>query len=254
MIIRRQLYPNNKVPMKKNPDSGMEHKQIYKKLPQTQTNSCNKLLETTSAGSKVVQEVDTLLTPINSNQKMSEDLQSQSKERTERNLWRNDEVMEMLYTMQQVKALEKLNDKTVKSENVFKDIEVIMHRNGFKKKSHVQIWTKWKFLKSTYMTSKRNGVIPRMIPPQIYETIHQMVNGLNDSSNSANCSIDGDGSSVSGMVISGVEGGVSNAAVTTGEDDDSFGMAHPIFGFRLGMVKSEPADTGMLDKNYLFFI
>ncbi|TMW49261.1 hypothetical protein DOY81_005679 [Sarcophaga bullata] len=245
MIIRRQLYPNNKVPMKKNNDSGMELKPIYKKLPQTQTNSINKLLQTASAGSKVVQDVDTLLTPINNNQKMREDLQSQSaKERTERNLWRNDEVMEMLYTMQQVKALEKLNDKTVKSENVFKDIEVIMHRNGFKKKSHVQIWTKWKFLKSTYMTSKRNGVIPRMIPPQIYETIHQMVNGLNDSSNSANCSIDGDGSSVSGMVISGVEGGVSNAAVTTEEDDDSFGMAHPIFGFRLGMVKSEPADTG----------
>lgn len=245
MIIRRQLYPTNKLPMKKNHDSGMELKPIYKKTPQTETTSVSKLLQTASAATKVVQDVDTLLTPISSSEKICEDLQSQSaKERTERNLWRNDEVMEMLYTMQQVKALEKLNDKTVKSETVFKDVEVIMHRNGFKKKSHVQIWTKWKFLKSTYMTSRRNGVIPRMVPPQIYETIHQMVNGLNDSSNSANCSIDGDGSSVSGMVISGVEGGVSNAAVSAGDDDDSFGMAHPIFGFRLGMVKSEPADNG----------
>ncbi|XP_037825763.1 eukaryotic translation initiation factor 5B [Lucilia sericata] len=242
MIIRRQLYSNNnKLPMKKVHDSGMELKPIYKKVAQP-----NKA--TTTSSTTIVRDVEDLLKPI-SQQKHHNDRdemqQSQaSKERTERNLWRNDEVMEMLYTMQQVKALEKLNDKTVKSENVFKDVEVIMHRNGFVKKSHVQIWTKWKFLKSTYMTSRRNRVIPRMVPPQIYETIHKMITGLNQSINDSCSSVDGDASSVSGMVISGVEGGVSDVGATNGEDEDSFGMAHPIFGFRLGTVKSEPEDTG----------
>lgn len=234
MIIRRQLHSENKLDVY---DNGMEFRPIYKKTPQTNS----------SAGINSVQDVDDLLKPIQ-RLKNNDDTNSQqsqlSKERTERNLWRNDEIIEMLYTMQQVKALEKLNDKTVKSENVFKDVEVVMNRNGFVKKSHVQIWTKWKFLKSTYMTSRRSGVIPRIVPPQIYEMIHQMITGLNQSMADSCSSADGDNSIASGMVISGVEGGVSDVGITNGDDEDSFGMAHPIFGFRLGMVKSEPEDTG----------
>ncbi|KAM7362453.1 martik [Cochliomyia hominivorax] len=247
MIIRRQLYADQKLPVKKPNDSGMELKPIFKKV--APSSAGNKILQTASSGGSIVRDVEDLLKPIQ-NQKHQEELVNSNqnlKERTERNLWRNDEVMEMLYTMQELKALERLNDKTVKSENVFKDVEVVMHRNGFVKKSHVQIWTKWKFLKSTYMTSRRNGVIPRMVPPQVYDTIHKMITGLNQSITDSCSSVDGDNSSVTGMVISGVEGGVnetSTAATANGEENDSYGVAHPIFGFRLGMVKSEPEDTG----------
>lgn len=240
--------------MKKVHDSGMEFKPIYKKVAQPS--------QATNNGA-AARDAEDLLQPI---QKYNDDFNSSqsSKERTERNLWRNDEVMEMLYTMQEIKALEKLNDKTVKSENVFKDVEVIMHRNGFVKKSHVQIWTKWKFLKSTYMTSRRNGVIPRMVPPQIYETIHRMITSHNQSMTDSCSSVDGDNNSVNGMVISGVEGGVPESGeAANGGEEDSFGMAHPIFGFRLGMVKSEPEDTGkcfsivkrkVFDFNVLIFV
>lgn len=224
MIIQRHLQSEKKSIMQKFQDNGMEFKPIYKK-------------DTT-------RDNDDLLKPIQ-RPKHVEDLNGQQnqslKERTERNLWRNEEVMEMLYIMQQVKALEKLNDKTVKSENVFKDVEEIMHKNGFVKKSHVQIWTKWKFLKSTYMTSRRNGVIPRIIAPQVFKMIHEMITNHNQNLADSCSSLDGDNSSASGMVISGVEGGVTNED----EEEDSFGMAHPIFGFRLGMVKPEPEDTGI---------
>ncbi|XP_061401858.1 protein split ends-like, partial [Musca vetustissima] len=225
-----------------------------------QHNHINQLLSTAAAGNGVIGDVDALLTPLANTGKNNDSQNnsssgagggSNSKERTERNLWRNDEVMEMLVVMQQTKALEKLNDKTVKSENVFKDVAAIMHKNGFIKKSHVQIWTKWKFLKSTYMTSRRNGVIPRMIPHDIYETIHQMITtynqGMSECGTSTTASMDGDNSNAGHVSRASVDGG-GPAAKLAGNDanqtGDNFDMAHPIFGFSLGLVKDEPTDTG----------
>lgn len=214
----------------------------------------NQLLSTAAAGNGVIGDVDALLTPMANSGKQSVDMAnssggSNSKERAERNLWRNDEVMEMLAVMQQTKALEKLNDKTVKSENVFKDVAAIMHKNGFIKKSHVQIWTKWKFLKSTYMTSRRNGVIPRMIPQEVYETIHLMITtynqGMSECGTSTTASMDGDNSNAGHVSRASLDGPASKTAITeSNQTENNFDMAHPIFGFSLGLVKDEPSDTG----------
>uniref|UniRef100_A0A1I8Q5S8 Myb/SANT-like DNA-binding domain-containing protein n=1 Tax=Stomoxys calcitrans TaxID=35570 RepID=A0A1I8Q5S8_STOCA len=230
-------------------NSGLEVKPIFKKMPQH--NHINKLLKTAAAGTGVIGDVDALLTPISKQEMLSHSQNGSARERNERNLWRNDEVMEMLCIMQQTNALEKLNDKTVKSENIFKDIEVIMHKNGFVKKSHVQIWTKWKFLKSTYMTSRRNGVVPRMIPQEIFNVLHQMISnyyqGLNENGNSTAGSMDGDNSSAAGgsttlnaADCSGSVGPDNTQSVNSTEQNESTQS----FGLEMGLVKSEPSDTG----------
>lgn len=202
--------------------------------------------------------------------------------RTERNLWRQDEIFALLHTMQETYALERLNDKSLKSDTVFKDIEENMFEKGFRKKSAIQIATKWKLLKSTYTTSRRDGVVPRMITPDIYAELHKMLRHCNsrrnrktnnmviktnyidqqeDSSNflppnsatSSHHSADqsnGDGS-VHSMIISRIEGGICELAVK-GEElpagrtpldhhpTDDLNVAHPIFGYHLGSVKTEP--------------
>uniref|UniRef100_A0A1A9X1R2 Myb/SANT-like DNA-binding domain-containing protein n=1 Tax=Glossina brevipalpis TaxID=37001 RepID=A0A1A9X1R2_9MUSC len=219
----------------------------------------NKLPLASTNGTAVATESNALLTPIHNTR--STDKPNRPEKRRlgiERNLWRSDEVMCMLKTMQKTKALELLNDKSVKSEKVFKDVEEIMFSNGYRKKSHLQIWTKWKFLKSTYMTSRRTGIMPRMVCSEIYSELHKMLNNrsgangvLSDCGNSTTGSMDDDTSNVgsSSIVISGVEGGVStiqgsDEADVIGDRDDHLDIAHPIFGFRLGLVKPEPADTG----------
>lgn len=225
---------------------------------QQQQQHINQLLNTAATATGIVGDVDALLTPIQNNNAMP------------RNLWRTNEIMEMLIIMQEIKALEMLSVKTIKSELVFRKVERIMHLRGFRKKSHVQIWTKWKFLKSTYTTSRRNGIIPKMIPQPIYEELHKMLQNANSSCSgrsTSDCgnsttSLDGDDSngdtpnncsngSESKLVISGVEGGYSvadknslDSRVAGPESDEENGLAHPIFGFRLGLVKQEPADTG----------
>ncbi|XP_075146819.1 martik [Haematobia irritans] len=247
MLLPQQHSNVNLISIIESNNSGLEVKPIFKKMPQH--NPINKLLSTAATGNGVIGDVDALLTPIAKQDLLNPNGSNSFKERNERNLWRNDEVMEMLFIMQQINALDKLNDKTVKSENVFKDVEIIMHKNGFVKKSHVQIWTKWKFLKSTYMTSRRNGVIPRMIPQEIYNILHQMISnyyqGLNESGNSTTGSMDGDSSShaaVTGnMSTSGREDTDNNStAVAKLELSDS---KLPL-EVQMSLVKNEPSDTG----------
>lgn len=225
---------------------------------QHQQQHINQLLNTAATATGIVGDVDALLTPIQNTNTMP------------RNLWRTNEIMEMLIIMQEIKALELLSVKTIKSDLVFRKVERIMNLRGFRKKSHIQIWTKWKFLKSTYTTSRRNGIIPKMIPQPIYEELHKMLQNANSSCSgrsTSDCgnsttSLDGDDSngaiaincsngSESKLVISGVEGGYSvggksslDGRVVGPESDEENGLAHPIFGFRLGLVKQEPADTG----------
>lgn len=233
---------------------------------QHQQQHINQLLNTAATATGIVGDVDALLTPIQNTNAMP----VRAEHGRERNLWRTNEIMEMLTIMQEIKALEMLSVKTIKSELVFRKVERIMHLRGFRKKSHVQIWTKWKFLKSTYTTSRRNGIIPKMIPQPIYEELHKMLQNANSSCSgrsTSDCgnsttSLDGDDSNgatanncSSGnenkLVISGVEGGYSvgskslmDGRVAGPESDEENGLAHPIFGFRLGLVKQEPADTG----------
>ncbi|XP_011185501.2 uncharacterized protein LOC105214033 [Zeugodacus cucurbitae] len=233
---------------------------------QHQQQHINQLLNTAATATGIVGDVDALLTPIQNSNTMP----VRAEHSRERNLWRTNEIMEMLIIMQEIKALEMLSVKTIKSDMVFRKVERIMHLRGFRKKSHVQIWTKWKFLKSTYTTSRRNGIIPKMIPQPIYEELHKMLQNVNsncsgrstsDCGNSAT-SLDGDDSNgatanncsndnENKLVISGVEGGYGvgskkslNGCVAGPESDEENGLAHPIFGFRLGLVKQEPADTG----------
>ncbi|CAD6991534.1 uncharacterized protein LOC101461187 [Ceratitis capitata] len=244
----------------------MQQQQQPQQQQQQQQQHINQLLNTAATATGIVGDVDALLTPLQSNNTAP----ARTEHGRERNLWRTNEIMEVLTIMQEIKALEMLSVKTVKSESVFRKVERIMHLRGFYKKSHVQIWTKWKFLKSTYTTSRRNGVIPKMIPQPIYEELHKMLQNTNtncsgrstsDCGNSAT-SLDGDDSNgatttdngtgnESKLIISGVEGGYGRAsksplegAAAGQESDEENGLAHPIFGFRLGLVKQEPADTG----------
>ncbi|KAL9895291.1 martik isoform 1-T6 [Glossina fuscipes fuscipes] len=231
----------------------------FSSLKMSQAGQTNKLPLASTNGTTMANDSNALLTPIHNTR--STDKSNRPEKRRlgiERNLWRSDEVMCMLKTMQKTKALELLNDKTVKSEKVFKDVEEIMFSSGYRKKSHLQIWTKWKFLKSTYMTSRRTGIMPRMVCSEIYSELHKMLNNrsgangmLSDCGNSTTGSMDDDVSNVgsSSIIISGVEGGVStirgsDEADVADERDDRLDIAHPIFGFRLGLVKPEPADTG----------
>ncbi|XP_054744727.1 uncharacterized protein LOC129249113 [Anastrepha obliqua] len=233
---------------------------------QHQQQHINQLLNTAAAATGIVGDVDALLTPIPNNNHPPARMETGR----ERNLWRTNEIMEVLTIMQEINALDMLNHKAMKSELVFRKVERIMHTRGFRKKSHIQISTKWKFLKSTYRTSRRNGIIPKMIPQAIYEELHKMLQNANNScsgrsisdcGNSAT-SVDGDnsnGATVNGsdginegqLIISGVEGGYGSGsknsldgAVEGHQSDEENGLAHPIFGFRLGLVKQEPADTG----------
>lgn len=223
---------------------------------------------------------------------MQSTVQGAKPPRTERNLWRHDEVFALLRTMQETYALERLNDKSMKSDIVFKDIENAMFQKGFLKKSAVQIATKWKLLKSTYTTSRRDGVVPRIITPDIYSELHNMLrnshsrrkrkyknenshwrfsDNIDDSSNflptnsatSSHHSADqsnGDGS-VHSMIIARIGGafdevdlkgdGLSTANdLLFVESSDDLNGAHPIFGDKLGSVKTEPYEgTGKISFN-----
>lgn len=93
----------------------------------------------------------------------------------ERNLWREDEMLTMLDIFKDYKALELLNDKNNKGEEIFQDIEKEMSKMGYRKKSFNQIWTKWKFLKSAYTTSRRSNNFPNYLTLDVYQAIDNIM-------------------------------------------------------------------------------
>lgn len=214
----------------------------------------------------------------------------------ERNLWREHEMLQLLAIMSDTNAVELLNDKTVRSETVFRNIEKLMHNHGYRKKTYMQIWTKWKFLKSTYTTSRRARTIPKVVTQDVYDALHELLDAttsLTGNAESSTSPSSQDGSfvgnsnlstvsdtaslmnghlhSTAGIInfepkttntvtfprsevdkqtlIGGIQGSLNNkvqVALVPENDSNSFGMQHPIFGFRLGVVKQEPMDQGKL--------
>uniref|UniRef100_A0A6P4FE05 Uncharacterized protein LOC108050295 n=1 Tax=Drosophila rhopaloa TaxID=1041015 RepID=A0A6P4FE05_DRORH len=228
--------------------SKVEHnmRQSQGHIPSHQSDQdVNHLLHTASTGNGVVGDVDGLLTPMRikahlsppysaSSSVKSESASSSS--RPERNLWSRAEMLEMLSIMQNLNALEQLNDRNMKSEYVFRQIEDVMRSKGYVKKSSIQIWTKWKFLKSTYNTTTRHGTgVPKVVPEEVYRVLCRMLRdtNYNGSSSNVNGSLSECGNSM-------------DSSKTACEDtkEDILGVEHPIFGFRLGPIKPEPIDTG----------
>ncbi|XP_039495406.1 PH and SEC7 domain-containing protein [Drosophila santomea] len=205
----------------------------------------NHLLHTASTGNGVVDDVDGLLTPMRIKAHMSPPYSAGSSvksdslsfsSRPERNLWSRAEMLEMLSIMQNLNALEQLNDRNMKSEQVFRQIEEVMRSKGYVKKSSIQIWTKWKFLKSTYNTTTRHGTgVPKVVPEEVYRVLCRMLSDSNQGGSSNN---------VSGSLSEC--GNSMDSSKTAGDDnkEDILGVEHPIFGFRLGPIKPEPIDTG----------
>lgn len=205
----------------------------------------NHLLHTASTGNGVVDDVDGLLTPMRIKAHMSPPYSAGSSvksdslgysPRPERNLWSRAEMLEMLSIMQNLNALEQLNDRNMKSEQVFRQIEEVMRSKGFVKKSSIQIWTKWKFLKSTYNTTTRHGTgVPKVVPEEVYRVLCRMLSDTNHG---------GGNSNVNGSLSEC--GNSMDSSKTAGDDnkEDILGVEHPIFGFRLGPIKPEPIDIG----------
>ncbi|KAH8243576.1 hypothetical protein KR032_008622 [Drosophila birchii] len=206
------------------------------------------LLSTAATGNGLVGDVDGLLTPMRIKAHLSpphsasslsgssgkgDSLHSMSS-RPERNLWSRAEMLEMLSIMQNMNALDQLNDRNLKSEHVFRQIEEIMRSKGYVKKSSIQIWTKWKFLKSTYNTTTRHGTgVPKVVPEEVYRVLCRMLQNHHGSSNNVSANLSECGNSM-------------DSSKTVGEEpkEDILGVEHPIFGFRLGPIKPEPIDTG----------
>lgn len=251
----------------------------------TTTGHINKLINTAATGNGLVGDVDELLTPIRNNKahtmtfpnpRESDGNASSTSSTTssngggagsgasggasfggkdslnyysrpERNLWTRAEMMQMLSIMTRINALEQLNDRNVKSEHVFRQVEEEMYNKGYTKKTSVQIWTKWKFLKSTYNTSMRQGnVTPKVVPEEVYRVLCQMlqenivIKGVKVAGGGGGS---GSGIKASKSIASCKESnGMSMQAVTKTEvpDNRDCQVEHPIFGFRLGLVKPEP--------------
>lgn len=81
----------------------------------------------------------------------------------------------MLDIFKDYKALELLNDKNTNGEEVFQDIEKEMSKMGYRKKNYNQICTKWKFLKSTYTTSRRSNHFPNYLTLDVYQAIDNIM-------------------------------------------------------------------------------
>ncbi|XP_062126574.1 putative mediator of RNA polymerase II transcription subunit 12 [Drosophila sulfurigaster albostrigata] len=220
-----------------------------------QHQSINKLIHTAATGNGLVGDVDELLMPMRHKIEPGDNSfgsNSSSKEahcRPERNLWSRAEMLEMLNIMQQTNALDQLNDRNVKSEYVFRQIEDTMRSKGYVKKSSIQIWTKWKFLKSTYNTTTRHGNgIPKVVPEEVYRVLCRMLSehshNLSNSSSSMNGTNGGIGSECGNSMDSSNAELNKAASASGGGGDANDELEHPIFGFRLGLVKAEPLDTG----------
>ncbi|XP_068156797.1 nuclear transcription factor Y subunit beta [Drosophila tropicalis] len=227
----------------------------------------NRLIHTAATGNGVVVDVDVddgLLTPMrNKPQPYSSTSNgggaaataaaaaaaavaaSKGETRAERNLWSRAEMLEMLSIMQNINALEQLKDRNIKSEHVFRQIEQIMRSKNYVKKSSIQIWTKWKFLKSTYNTTTRHGTgIPKVVPEEVYRVLCRMLGNSSDGGSIGG----GSGAGGSNSNISECDNSMDSSK-TLGDDskEDMLGVEHPIFGYRLGAIKPEPIDTGYDD-------
>ncbi|KAM8706469.1 hypothetical protein ACLKA7_010699 [Drosophila subpalustris] len=219
-----------------------------------QNQSINNLIHTAATGNGLVGDVDELLTPIRINADYVDrdyspgNSSKDSSSRPERNLWSRAEMLEMLSIMQQMNALDQLNDRNVKSEHVFRQIEDVMRSKGYVKKSSIQIWTKWKFLKSTYNTTTRHGNgIPKVVPEEVYRVLCRMLSDHASGSSSGNGSVSGlgIGSDCGNSMDSSSNAELRKTILADSEDTkEGLGVEHPIFGFRLGLVKPEPLDTG----------
>ncbi|TDG50055.1 hypothetical protein AWZ03_003565 [Drosophila navojoa] len=223
-----------------------QQKQQTQNQNQGQNQSINKLINTAATGNGLVGDVDELLTPMRiksdptSNSNGSGNGGKETSTRPERNLWSRIEMLEMLNIMQEMNALDQLSDRNVKSEHVFRQIEESMRRKGLVKKSSIQIWTKWKFLKSTYNTTTRHGNgIPKVVPEEVYRVLCRMLR------EHANANRSGSGiSSECGNSRDSSNAELAKATAKKSEVKEELGVEHPIFGFRLGLIKPEPLDTG----------
>lgn len=240
----------------------------------TTTGPINKLINTAATGNGLVGDVDELLTPMRNkahmmsfpNPRESDGSASSTSSTTssngggggkesfnylrpERNLWTRAEMLVMLSIMTRINALEQLNDRNVKSEHVFRQVEEEMYSKGYTKKSSVQIWTKWKFLKSTYNTSMRQGNgTPKVVPQEVYRVLCQMLQE-NTVTKGGKGGGGGGANSIKAAksIASSKESNVMSMQTVpktevpdNGDCQVELGVEHPIFGFRLGLVKSEP--------------
>lgn len=82
----------------------------------------------------------------------------------ERNLWRDAEIKALLDIIEKEKILNMINEKKFRNEQIFRFVESEMHTRGFTRKNYQQIWTKWKFLKSSYVTTTRHNSVPGNTP------------------------------------------------------------------------------------------
>jgi len=217
-----------------------------------QSQSINKLIITAATGNGLVGDVDELLTPMRSKADNADhdyspsNYHKESHSRPERNLWSRAEMLEMLSIMQQMNALDQLNDRNVKSEHVFRQIEDVMRSKGYVKKSSIQIWTKWKFLKSTYNTTTRHGNgVPKVVPEEVYRVLCRMLSEHSSGNYSGSGSVINIGiGSECGNSMDSSNADLRKTIADSEDVKDELGVEHPIFGFRLGLIKPEPLDTG----------
>lgn len=179
----------------------------------------------------------------------------------ERNLWREDEILTLLKVFRDNNYVELLSDKNTKSESVFRGMEDQMSAYGYSKKNYQQIWTKWKFLKSTYMTSRRANIIPKVITTKTYLSLDNLLSSTfnihyqhQDSDNSFyenGSRYDSETSMGSNNNSISMNNNHSLPSVVVPVPETRF-MEHPIFGSRLeeDYVKSEPLD---IDGEFSFF-
>ncbi|EDW82937.2 uncharacterized protein Dwil_GK22589 [Drosophila willistoni] len=239
-----------------------QNKQGHQQRQQQHHQNVNRLIHTAATGNGVVVDVDEddgLLMPMRNRPHSNGGgtaaaiaaaaaaavaaAASKGDTRAERNLWSRAEMLEMLSIMQNINAVQQLKDRNIKSEHVFRQIEQIMRSKNYVKKSSIQIWTKWKFLKSTYNTTTRYGTgTPKVVPEEVYRVLCRMLSNDGESI--------GGGSGAGGSNSNISECGNSmDSSKTLADDpqDDMLGVEHPIFGYRLGAIKPEPLDTGYDD-------
>lgn len=273
-------------------EQNMRQNQLNQSHPgHSQTGHINKLISTAATGNGLVGDVDELLTPMRNKAHMSLPNPRESEgsasstssttssngvgagngggsgsgsaslggkdsfnyySRPERNLWSRAEMLEMLSIMTRINALEQLNDRNVKSEHVFRQVEDEMYSKGYMKKSSVQIWTKWKFLKSTYNTSMRQGNgTPKVVPEEVYRVLCQMLQDNTVCKGKGGSAIKAAKSMASTKDSSSMVQTVTKTEVPDNTDAQvELGVEHPIFGFRLGLVKSEPIGKCMPIRRY----
>lgn len=180
------------------------------------------------------------------------------KSKPERNLWREDEILTLLKIFRDHNYVELLADKQTKSEDVFRGMEGKMAAYGYSKKNYQQIWTKWKFLKSTYMTGRRAKVIPKVITLKTYMSLDNLLSSTYNINYNQRTDSESFFENGSRYGDSETSLGSNNNSITMNNNHNSLPipetqfMIHPIFGRSLedDYVKSEPLD---IDGKVFFF-